>query len=131
MNKIPDMYIQRFEYKDSLDKLTKVLQLYALMVNLKVGKIYLRPKLVEILAFYILKGYSDETKELIIKTLNITRPNLNQINAELTRKGYLRIDQRSYRKKYLSPAMLQIKEYFMDGKSDDFCLMGFKFEKDE
>ena len=44
MNKIPDMYIQKFEYKDSLDKLTKVLQLYALMINLKVGKIYLRPK---------------------------------------------------------------------------------------
>lgn len=105
--------------------------MYALMINLKVGKIYLRPKLVEILAFYILKGYSDETKNLILKTLNITRQNLNQINAELTRKGYLRIDQRSYRKKYLSPAMLQIKEYFMDSGTEDFCLMGFKFEKDE
>lgn len=127
MNKIPDMYIQKFEYKDSLDKLTKVLQLYALMINLKVGKIYLRPKLVEVLAFYILKGYSDKTKETIINTLGITKPNLNQINSELTKKGYLRIDQRSYRKKYLSPAMLQIKDYFLN--NNDFCLLGFKFEK--
>ena len=128
MNKIPDMYIQKFEYKDSLDKLTKVLQLYALMINLKVGKIYLRPKLVEVLAFYILKGYGDKTKETIINTLGITKPNLNQINSELTKKGYLRIDQRSYRKKYLSPAMLQIKDYFLN--NNDFCLLGFKFEKD-
>lgn len=123
------MYIQRFEYTDTLDKLTKVLQLYALMVNLKVGKIYLRPKLVEVLAFYILKGYNEKTKELILNSLNITKPNLNQINSELTKKGYLRIDQRSYRKKYLSPAMEQIKKYFLE--NNDFCLFGFKFEKDE
>ena len=129
MSKIPDMYIQKFEYTDTLDKLTKVLQMYALMVNLKIGKIYLRPRLVEVLAFYILRGYSPETKEIIINTLNIEKANLNQINSELTKKGYLRIDQRSFRKKYLSPAMLQIKEYFM--KDEDFCLFGFKFEKDE
>ena len=68
------------------------------------------------------------TKETIINTLGITKPNLNQINSELTKKGYLRIDQRSYRKKNLSPAMLQIKDYFLN--NNDFCLLGFKFEKD-
>lgn len=129
MSSIPNMYIQKFEYKDTLDKLTKVLQFYALMVNLKVGEIYLRPKLVEVLAFYILKGYNEKTKELILNSMGIKKSNLNQINSELTRKGYLRIDQRSYRKKYLSPAMEQIKQYFLE--NEEFCLLGFKFEKDE
>ena len=129
MSKIPDMYIQKFEYTDTLDKLTKVLQMYALMINLEIGKIYLRPRLVEVLAFYILRDYSNETKELIIQTLGIEKANLNQINSELTKKGYLRIDQRSFRKKHLSPAMLQIKDYFTNDES--FCLLGFKFEKEE
>ena len=82
MSKIPDMYIQKFEYTDTLDKLTKVLQMYALMINLKIGKIYLRPRLVEVLAFYILRDYSNETKELIIQTLGIEKANLNQINVK-------------------------------------------------
>lgn len=130
MNNKKTYYTHKIEYKDTLDKLKHVLEIYALYVNMKVGSIYLRPRLVEILAFYILKGYNDKTKELILQTIpNLSKANLNQINSELTKKGFLRIDSRSYRKKYLSDSMLQIKEYFMDGKNEDFCVFCFKFEK--
>ena len=46
------------KYKDKLDLLKKVLRIYASVININTKKNYLRPRLVDVLAFYILFGYN-------------------------------------------------------------------------
>ena len=122
-----NFYIHDFYYKDELDKIDKCLKMYALMVNETLGELHLRPRLVEVLGFYLLKGYNSEAKDLIVNTIGIERQNLNQINSELTRKGYLIIDPYNYRTKKLNAGLTQLKEYIED--NDDFCAMMFKMVK--
>lgn len=128
-NKSPNVYGFNVSYKDNLDLLRKVLILNATSTNINKGKNYLRPKLVDVLSFYILYDYSKETKDLIIESLKIKGTNLNQINSELTRKGYLIKDYFNYRRKTLSEELIALKKYFLEEDTSKIFLIKFNEKK--
>jgi len=70
-----------------------------------------------ILREYILKGYSDETKDYIESTFNIKRTNLNCHNYSLQKKGFLIPHSKNQNNKILSPELLKIKEFY-EGSSE-------------
>jgi hypothetical protein len=104
----------RVEYSDDLDLMKKVLNIYAKIINIDRDDNFLSPRLVNVLSFYMLRGYSKETKKLILESLDINVANLNQINAELTRKGCLERDKYNHSHKNLSPSLEELKNYLME-----------------
>lgn len=126
-SKLPKVYGCSVSYVDKLDMTSKVLNVYACVVNINKGENHLRPRLVQVLAFYLLMSYCNETKQLIQESLGITLKNLNQINSELTKKGYLLRDSRNHRRRHLSKELEIIKNYFVDSneKTKKIFLMDF------
>jgi len=118
-----NVYGYNLKFKDDLDLLNKILSIYAAIVNLNEGNNHLRPKLVQVISFYILFGYSVDTKNTIMESLNITKKNLNQINSELTRKNYLLRDAFNFRTKHLSKELKEVKSYFLTGNHSKIFLI--------
>lgn len=116
-------------YKDKLDLLKKVLRIYASVININTNKNYLRPRLVDVLAFYILFGYTKDTKKLILESLKMDIKNLNQINSELTKKKFLIRDANNFTKKHISKELEGLNDYFILKKTNNIFLV--KFIKDE
>ena len=108
--------------KGDLDLLTRVLNIYSVIQ----GEKFLRPKLVSVLVFYIKLGYSVATKDIIKESLGIKVENLNQINAELTKKGCLVRDSRNFKLKHLSEDMKELRKYFLEGDFSKILLVKFK-----
>ena len=114
-------------YRDKLDLLKKVLKVYATLINVNKKGNYLRPRLVDVLAFYILFGYNKETKILIMESLKMDVKNLNQINSELSKKKFLIRDSNNFTKKHISKELDELKNYFL---SDDLSkVFAIKFVK--
>lgn len=107
--------------KGRLDLLNKMLNIYSAIQ----GEKFLRPKLISVLAFYVQFGYSVETKSLIMDSLGIKVENLNQINAELTKKGCLVRDSMNFKLKHLSSDMMELKNYFLKGDYSKILLVKF------
>lgn len=126
-----NVYGYPVDYSDELDLLRKVLKVHAVVTNIDKDENFLRPMLVKVLSFYILWGYSKETKEIIMDSLEITQKNLNQINSELTKKKYLVRDTHNFRKKYLSKELTMLKNYFLEGDYKKVFLVRFKEKKSE
>lgn len=93
-----------------LDLMRKAIAIFATLERVRTGKVTIRKKLEDVLAFYALNGYNTEAKQMITQTLGISSDNLTQINAELTRNGYLIRDNNNFRKKYLHPDILLLKD---------------------
>lgn len=117
------------KYKDKLDLLKKVLKIYASVININTKKNYLRPRLVDVLAFYILFGYNKKTKELILQSLKMDIKNLNQINSELTKKKFLIRDNNNFTKKHISQELEELNKYFILENTKKIFLI--KFSSDD
>lgn len=107
--------------KGDLDLINKLLNIYSAIQ----GDKFLRPKLISVLAFYIKFDYSVDTKKMIMDSLDIKVENLNQINAELTKKGCLMRDSRNFKKKHLSDDMISLRNYFLAGDYSKILLVKF------
>jgi hypothetical protein len=104
-------------FRDSLEKIRHAITWFNLTNNLKKGKETLRPRLVEILAYYVMRGYSTETKNFIIKSIpKMKKTNLNQINSELQKLGYLIQDRVRENDRHLHPSLEQLKIYIKDNE---------------
>jgi hypothetical protein len=108
--KIDNVYAYPVKTESRLDLMKKAVAIFATLERVRTGKVKIRRKLEDVLAFYALNGYNPDTKKMIIETLGISADNLTQINAELTRNGYLIRDKNNFRKKYLHPDILRLKE---------------------
>ena len=93
-----------------LDLMKKSVAIFATLERVRTGQIMIRRKLEDVLSFYALNGYNLDTKKMIMETLKISSDNLTQINAELSKKGYLIRDENNYRKKRLHPDILRLKD---------------------
>ena len=124
-----DVYGIKISYKDDLDLIKKVLTIFASLTNLNKEENYLRPRLIEVLSFYILMDFNKETKNMIIESLDINNTNLNQINSELGRKGYLIRDSRNMRNYHLSDDLKMLKEYFIKQQTANAFLIPLKKSK--
>lgn len=120
------VYAYPVAFRDKLDLLRKVLRVYALVTNIEEEENYLRPRLVDVLSFYILRGYNNETTDLILESLDIKKSNLTQINSELRRKGFLVRDTHNFRKNTVSEEMRLLCEHFIDTKDRKIFLIDFQ-----
>ena len=103
------IYGYQVKTESRLDLMKKSVAIFATLERVRTGQIMIRRKLEDVLAFYALNGYNLETKKMIMETLKISSDNLTQINAELSKKGYLIRDENNYRKKRLHPDILRLK----------------------
>lgn len=123
------LYGMKVSYTDELDLMQKVLNLYSKVINISSTENFLRPRHVSVLAFYLLKGYTNETKKLVLDSLEISVANLNQINAELTKKGFLIRGHSNYSEKFLSKGLESLKEYFMNREFNKLFMVSFKLDE--
>lgn len=89
-SKSPSYTLPPIEAKTPIDFVEKILDIY-LIHGVKVGSVKkkLSPKLLRILSFYILYGYTKEAKKIIVDSMDITYPILNSANKELRDSGFL------------------------------------------
>lgn len=99
------------EYIDDLDLINKALEVYATLERVGKDNTFLRPRLLSVLSFYMLYGFSADTKRLIVDSLGITMKNLNQINAELNKHECIVRCPRNFRKQHLCEALQALKDY--------------------
>ena len=104
------IYGYQVKTESRLDLMKKSVAIFATLERVRTGQIMIRRKLEDVLAFYALNGYNLETKKMIMETLKISSDNLTQINAELSKKGYLIRDENNYRKKRVHPDILRLKD---------------------
>lgn len=108
-------------YKSKLDFLVKVIDIY-LTINDKAERLLSREK--EALAYYMLYGLTEETVKDVETGLssNIKPGYVRMINSVLKKKGYIIVDDRNYKKKFLSKEMEAIREHFVEKKGNTFTI---------
>lgn len=117
-------------FKNSQDLLSKFLTVYSVCSDLKNPKNHLRPRLATILSYYVLKGYSIQTKNLILESEpKLSREHLNQINSELKKRGYLIEDKFNSRNRKVNKELLALKNYVFATESASPLLV-VKFVKE-
>jgi len=106
------VYVFNLPYENKHELFLHFITLYGVCQNLAKGKNYLRPKLAEVLTYYVVMGYSDETKKYIVDNHEkMNYGNLNNINSQLTKKGYLVTDKYRAHFKHLSTELQTMKDY--------------------
>ena len=132
---LENVKIQYFNlsYSDKLDICRKIMSIYALVINMqqRSKNNFLNQRAADVLAFYMTMGYSKETKNVIVEALDTNIKNLNQINAELTKKMFLIRDPYNAQKRSLSPELQKLKQFFLDIDCDTVsCNIRFKKRKE-
>lgn len=89
-SKNPSYTLPPIETKTPIDFVEKILEIY-LIHGVKSGlvKKKLSSKLMRILSFYVLFGYTKDAKKIIVDSMEITYPILNSANKELRDAGFL------------------------------------------
>jgi len=108
-----NVYVRKMKVNSDLDKINKIVTIFSIIKNGNLGVMHIRPRCVEVLSYYMVFGFNDDTKKLLY-SIGITKPNLDQINSELTKSGYLIRDERNFTHRHFNAELLKIKEYFMD-----------------
>lgn len=108
----PQIYSLSMEYKDELDKLKKLVELFSFQRKVK-GEVsnILRSKLVILLALYLKDGFSRETKEKATEILGVATPSINSMNLELRQGNYLLKDKYNTRLNHLHPDLILLRDY--------------------
>jgi len=107
------VYGEKLKYKSEFDLLYKFLKIYATIAQLysEDDMKPLRNRLIEVLTFYLMYGYSKKTKEIIKESLNIKDTNLNVMNSHLSKQGYIIRDRFVNGKYHLKPELLAMRDY--------------------
>lgn len=79
----------------------------------------------EILREYVLRGYSNETKNHIQKALGIKPTNLNVYNCNLQKKGLLKPHPKKQNNKVLNEELLKIRQFYEEASDKKVLLINF------
>ena len=126
----PKIYFLQNRYENFHELLQNFLILYSVSFNLNNPNNHLRPRLSNVLSYYVLNGYSEETKLLILDANpTLTRPHLNQINCELQKQGYLHKHPHNENRRTVDKSLLDLRQY-LEATKDGNPLLLVKFVKD-
>lgn len=117
------IYSTSYKIDNNLELLKMVLDLYSTIVL----KNTLTKTQKEVLLYYLKNGYSSEVKESIIIDFKIKPNHLNNINWNLTDKGYLVKHPTNKQSKLVSKELLFLRDSFLKGHCNFFSI---KFEKE-
>lgn len=117
------------KYDNYHELLQNFLIMYSVSINLNNPNNHLKPRLSNVLSYYVLKGYSEETKKIILDSKEgLSRKHLNQINCELQKQGYLHPHKHNENRREVDKSLLELKEY-LEMTKDDKPLLIIQFLK--
>lgn len=105
----------KVECNNEIEILSALVNLYATSVHIRKDRPPLRPKLVTVLAYYVKYGYNNVTKEMISKSLKVKKLNLNVMNSELTKLGFLLKCHKNLTNKNLNSELEKLSEFYKLG----------------
>lgn len=108
--------------ENEIEVLSAMVQLYAASVTVRRDKKPLRKKLASLLAYYMKYGYSKDSKEIAASSMGVKTTNLNVMNHELTRLGYLIPSTKNFNNKNLHPELEKLSDYYKKGQEESFYL---------
>lgn len=95
-----------------VEEVLRCIKLYVILKDVK----KLTGRKLEVLAYYLIFGYSKDTKKKIIKRINITDSNLNNINHELRKMGVINSVGYNQSANEVNKDLLEFKEFIVDKK---------------
>ena len=107
-------------YKIETDRLTEIeeiircIKIFVILKDIK----KLTGRKQQVLAHYLLDGYSKETKKIVIKELNITDSNLNNINHELRSMGVINSVGYNQSTNEVNRDLLELKNFIVNSKGN-------------
>jgi len=107
------VYAIKVNCNNEIEVITALINIYATSVSIRNGMPKLRKKLASLLSYYIKYGYSKQTKELAAESLGASALNINVMNSELTKLGYLIPDTRNLNNKHLNSELTNLKQYYL------------------
>lgn len=106
-----------------MSDLEDVVRFITIYVSLKGDDdIRLSQRRTQTLAYYILYGYSRETKNAIKKDLNIKNSNLNNLNSQLRKMGYIVAEEYNTNNNKINKELLDFVNYMVMKKNSYFLV---------
>lgn len=96
------------------DEVNRCIKLYVILKDIK----KLTGRKLEVLTYYLILGYSKETKKFILKGLDITDSNLNNINHELRKMGVIKSVGYNQSNNEVNADLLAFKKFIVDKKGN-------------
>lgn len=100
------------ERLSNVDEVLRCIKLYVILKDIK----KLTGRKLEVLAYYLLYGYSKKTKKHIIANIKITDSNLNNINHELRKMGVINSVGYNQSANEVNKDLLEFKKFIVDNK---------------
>lgn len=125
MNKAPEIYRSIITCDNEIEVLSAMIELYSTSITIR-RKETIRPKLTELLAYYVKYGYNKESKRIASQSMGVKTTNLNVMNRELTVLGYLIPSTKNLNNKYLHPELQRLSEYYNKSQENSFYLFQIK-----
>ena len=97
-----------------IEEILRCIKLYVILKDIK----KLTGRKLEVLAYYLLLGYSKKTKKHIIANIKITDSNLNNINHELRKMGVINSVGYNQSANEVNPDLLEFKKFIVDNKGN-------------
>lgn len=95
-----------------MDEILRCIKTYVILKDIK----KLTGRKLEVLSYYLKFGYSKKTKKDIIKGINITDSNLNNINHELRKMGVINSVGYNQSANEVNKELLEFKKFIVDNK---------------
>ena len=95
-----------------MDEILRCIKLYVILQDIK----KLTGRKLEVLAYYLLYGYSKKTKKAVIQGIKITDSNLNNINHELRKMGVINSIGWNQSANEVNKDLLEFKKFVVDEK---------------
>lgn len=99
---------------NEMDEILRCIKLFVILKDIK----KLTGRKLEVLAYYLLYGYSKKTKKDVIKGIKITDSNLNNINHELRKMGVINSVGYNQSTNEVNKDLLEFKKFIVDNKGN-------------
>lgn len=106
-----------------MSDLEDVIRFITIYVSLKGDdEVRLSQRRIQTLAYYILYGYSKKTKDTIKKDLDIENSNLNNLNSQLRKMGYIVSEKYNTHNNSVNKELLNFVNYMVLNKGKYFLV---------
>lgn len=111
LNKI---FVASAYYEDRIDLMRKVLAIYNSLAVI-LGWPNIAPRHIDLIAYYICYGYSENTQKRYCDDFNIKATMLSVMNSDLKKNGLLVDLAGTYRTRNICPRLQRFRNYFANG----------------
>jgi len=109
-----NIHLNTCEIKNEIDLVERIISIYSIIKF--TGSDRLREFEKNILVYYVRKGISDDTLDMVCADLNKKKNHLHGINKQLRDKGYLITCRNNMRKFELNEDLKSIRQTFIEKK---------------